>query len=76
MDSNNAKGKNKLHGKNASRIIDKYQCHGVAPKNGPPGDLLAEIQIVLPKQLSEADRKAIQQIDEHYSQNPRGDLHW
>jgi DnaJ-class molecular chaperone len=54
----------------------RVKGHGVTPKNGPPGDLLAEIQIVLPKQLSEADRKAIQQIDQHYSQNPRGDLHW
>ena len=33
--------------------------HGVVPKNGPAGDLLAEIQIVLPKQLSDADRQAI-----------------
>jgi DnaJ-class molecular chaperone len=54
----------------------RVKGHGVAPKNGPPGDLLAEIQIVLPKQLSEADRKAIHEIDQHYSQNPRGDLHW
>ena len=37
----------------------RVKGHGVVPKNGPPGDLLAEIQIVLPKQLSDADRKAI-----------------
>ncbi len=54
----------------------RVKGHGVAPKNGPPGDLLAEIQIVLPKQLDESDRKAIQQIDEHYRQNPRSDLRW
>ena len=54
----------------------RVKGHGVAPKNGPPGDLLAEIQIVLPKQLSDADRQAIEQIDQHYKQNPRGDLHW
>jgi len=40
----------------------RVKGHGVAPKNGPPGDLLAEIQIVLPKQLNDADREAIQQI--------------
>ena len=45
-------------------------------QNGAPGDLLAEIQIVLPKQLSDADRQAIRQIDQHYSQNPRSDLRW
>ena len=37
---------------------------------------------ILPKsayattQLNDADRQAIQQIDKHYSQNPRGDLRW
>jgi DnaJ-class molecular chaperone len=54
----------------------RVKGHGVAPKNGPPGDLLAEIQIVLPKQLSEADRQSLRQIDQHYTQNPRSDLRW
>lgn len=54
----------------------RVKGHGVAPKNGPPGDLLAEIQIVLPKQLSDADRQAIQEIDKRYPQNPRADLRW
>ena len=44
--------------------------HGVKPKNGSAGDLLAEIQIVLPKGLNEADRQEIRQIDEHYAQIP------
>ncbi len=54
----------------------RVKGHGVAPKNGAAGDLLAEIQIVLPKQLSDADRQAIRQIDQHYTQNPRSDLRW
>jgi DnaJ-class molecular chaperone len=54
----------------------RVKGHGVAPKSGAPGDLLAEIQIVLPKQISDADRQAIRQIDEHYSQDPRHDLRW
>ena len=54
----------------------RVKGHGVVPKNGPPGDLLAEIQIVLPKQLSDADRQTLRQIDQHYSQNPRGELRW
>jgi curved DNA-binding protein len=49
---------------------------GVAPKNGAAGDLLAEIQIVLPKNITPADREAIQQIDQHYSQSPRKNLRW
>jgi DnaJ-class molecular chaperone len=54
----------------------RVKGHGIAPKNSAPGDLLAEILIVLPKQLNDADRQAIHQIDEHYTQNPRSDLHW
>ena len=54
----------------------RVKGHGVKPKNGSAGDLLAEIQIVLPKTLNETDRQAIRQIDEHYSQNPRGELRW
>lgn len=54
----------------------RVKGHGVAPKNGTAGDLLAEIQIVLPKQLSSADREAIRKIDRNYSQEPRKDLRW
>ena len=54
----------------------RVKGHGVAPKNGTPGDLLAEIQIVLPEHLSDADRQTIRQIDDRYSQNPRKDLRW
>ena len=49
---------------------------GVAMRNAPPGDLLAEIQIVLPKGLSEADRSLLGEIDQRYPQNPRSSLHW
>jgi len=54
----------------------RLKGHGVAPKTGTRGDLLAEIQIVLPKNLSDADREAIRQLDTHYTQNPRANLRW
>jgi DnaJ-class molecular chaperone len=54
----------------------RIKGHGIIPKNGDPGDLLAELLIVLPKQISEADRKVIREIDGHYPQNPRANLHW
>ncbi|MBN1395790.1 MAG: DnaJ domain-containing protein [Pirellulales bacterium] len=54
----------------------RVKGHGAKPKNGPPGDLLAEILVVLPKQLSDADRRTIEEIDKRYSQNPRADLRW
>lgn len=49
---------------------------GVKLKNGTAGDLLAEIQIILPKNLSTTDREAIQQVDQHYPQSPRKGLRW
>jgi DnaJ-class molecular chaperone len=54
----------------------RVKGQGVVPKNGVAGDLFAEILIVLPKQLNDADRQAIRQIDQHYTQNPRADLRW
>lgn len=54
----------------------RVKGHGVVPKSGTAGDLLAEIQIVLPKQLSDADRQTIREIDQHYPQEPRKDLRW
>lgn len=51
---------------------------GVASKeNAPPGDLLAEVQIVLPKELDESSREMIRKIDERCPpQDPRADLRW
>ncbi len=60
----------------SSGVKLRVKGHGVAAKTGTAGDLLAEIQIILPKQLSDADRQAIRQIDEHYTQDPRKDLQW
>ena len=37
----------------------RIKGHGVRPKNGEPGDLFAEIQIVLPAELTEEERQAI-----------------
>jgi len=54
----------------------RVKGHGVDPQRGSPGDLLAEIQIVMPSGLSEEDRAAIGQISRKYPQDPRADLRW
>jgi DnaJ-class molecular chaperone len=54
----------------------RVKGHGVAPKNGQAGDLLAEIQIVLPDDFDEASREVIRGLDERYSENPRANLQW
>jgi len=54
----------------------RIKGHGVASANGPAGDLFAEVQIVLPDTLDEASRKAIRQLDDRYSHDPRANLRW
>ena len=54
----------------------RLKGHGAAPGNGPPGDLLAEIQIVLPKEIGDADRKTIEDFGRRHPQDPRADLAW
>lgn len=54
----------------------RIKGHGVRPANGPAGDLFAEIQVVLPEKLSEAEREQIAEISNRYPQNPRAELRW
>ncbi|TWU28537.1 DnaJ C-terminal domain-containing protein [Bythopirellula polymerisocia] len=49
---------------------------GVRPADGEPGDLFAEVQIILPKDLEASDRQSILESLKKYSQNPRSDLRW
>lgn len=54
----------------------RIKGHGVRPANSTPGDLFAEIQIVLPEKLTDAEREQIAEISNRYPQNPRADLRW
>jgi DnaJ-class molecular chaperone len=54
----------------------RIKGHGVAAKNNPPGDLLAEVQILLPPGLSEAERDEIRKIDGRHPVSPRQNLRW
>lgn len=54
----------------------RVKGHGVRPASGEPGDLFAELQIVLPPTLSEEDREQMAAIAEKYTHGPRGDLRW
>ena len=64
------------HWQSRPAVAMRKATYAVPGENGAAGDLLAEIQIVLPTQLNDADRVAIRQIDQHYSQDPRKDLRW
>jgi DnaJ-class molecular chaperone len=54
----------------------RIKGHGVRPPNGEPGDLFAEIQIVLPDGLSADERQQLADISNRYPQSPRADLRW
>jgi DnaJ-class molecular chaperone len=54
----------------------RVKGHGVKPAHGAPGDLLAEIQIVLPEQLADEDREQLAAVLDKYADNPRADLRW
>ena len=48
----------------------------VRARNQPPGDLFAEIQIVLPENLTDEERQQLADISNRYPQNPRSELRW
>lgn len=54
----------------------RIRGHGVAPKGKPAGDLLAEIKIVLPKDLNDEELNQLREISERHPLHPRNDLRW
>jgi curved DNA-binding protein len=54
----------------------RIKGHGVRPATQPPGDLFAEAQIVLPNNLTDAERQQLAEISHHHPQNPRSELRW
>jgi curved DNA-binding protein len=54
----------------------RIKGHGVKPANHAAGDLFAEIEIELPDNLTEDERKQLAEISNHHPQNPRKELRW
>ena len=54
----------------------RLKGQGVKMVKGAAGDLFAELQIVIPKDMTQADREQLKKIAEKYSDNPRRDLKW
>ncbi len=55
----------------------RIKGQGIKPKQGPPGDLLAEVQIILPDKIDDAALETIHRLDEAASnKNPRSELRW
>lgn len=49
---------------------------GVRPAGRPPGDLIAELQIVLPKQLSDSQLQSLQEWSATIDDHPRRKVSW
>ncbi len=54
----------------------RVKGHGVDPRGENPGDLYAELLIVLPAGLSEEDRASLAAVSHRYTQAPRRELRW
>ncbi len=54
----------------------RIKGHGVRPADQPPGDLFAEIQIVLPENLSPEDRQQLANVSNRFPEQPRAELRW
>jgi len=54
----------------------RIRGHGVAPNGQPPGDLYAEVQIVLPDDMTEEDRQRVAEVAAGRPENPRARLKW
>ena len=54
----------------------RLRGQGIHKSETQQGDLYAELQIVLPKQLDEQSRELIRQLQERLPDNPRAELRW
>ena len=54
----------------------RVKGHGVRSKNQEPGDLYAEIQVIMPPNLTDEERDQIAAISARHSQQPRAELRW
>ncbi|BBO31664.1 DnaJ C-terminal domain-containing protein [Lacipirellula parvula] len=54
----------------------RVKGQGVKAGSGEPGDLFAELQIVMPKDLSDEERQQLVEIAQRHNDNPRTELRW
>lgn len=54
----------------------RLKGQGVKSAKGAAGDLFAELQIVLPKEIEQKDREQLEALLEKYAENPRTELKW
>jgi len=54
----------------------RIKGHGVTRAGQTPGDLYAEIQLIIPKHFDEEDLKKLREVDAKHEVHPRRELRW
>jgi DnaJ-class molecular chaperone len=54
----------------------RVKGHGVDPHSSNPGDLYAEVQIVLPPDLTDEERRTLAEVGKRGPRSPRAELRW
>jgi len=54
----------------------RVKGHGIAANKDAPGDLFAELRIVLPKQFDDEALEQVRSLDQKYPLQPRTELQW
>ena len=72
VDVPDGEAKIKVPGGSSSGRRIRLGGRGLPNPNGPPGDLYAEIRIMVPRRLSRAERRLFEQLDKESQFNPRG----
>ena len=62
-------------GSNSGKLL-RMKGMGVKSGKGTDGDLIAELQIVLPAKIDDADRQLFEQLENSYQIDPRSGLKW
>jgi DnaJ-class molecular chaperone len=54
----------------------RIKGHGVAPAGKTPGDLFADVQVMLPQKYDDAELEFVRRFDARHKLDPRSDLRW
>lgn len=52
----------------------RVKGHGVQPESGRPGDLLVTVQVAVPAKLSKEEKKLLEELEEHNTEDLRSHL--
>jgi molecular chaperone DnaJ len=54
--------------------VFRVKGRGIKPERGPAGDLYAKVEVVVPRKVSREEKKLLEQLAEHETEDPRAHL--